>query len=402
MKICGLITEYNPFHNGHLYHLNASKATTGCDYTVAVMSGHFLQRGEPALMDKWTRAEMAVKAGVDLVVELPVYYATASAEAFAEGAIRLLGLLGVTDVVFGSESGDLEAIEVVARLIESPTPAYQTKLKEGLDQGLSFPAARQVAIEEALGQGLAFKSNNILGIAYLRAMMRQGVSFKAHTIKRIQNDYHDTQVTSEICSATAIREQLKKRPIDWETLKSVMPKSSYEALLGYPKYTSLEDFHSLMNLVMIREGKAIKTYRGFSEGIENKFLSHMDKLGGVEHLVDQVKSKRYTRTRIQRMLIAMLMGFPEDYHHLNDDHLDYLRILAFNDKGAEIIRQVKKQGGAAIFTNLGRDLKKYRRKNPLIHWDIQASNLYALSNHAIGMQEDYMRQPKNFGVGQNV
>lgn len=394
MRVLGLITEYNPFHNGHLYHLDQAKALVKPDVVVAVMSGNFLQRGEPAIMDKWTRAKTAVLAGVDLVIELPTFFATASAEGFALGSLALLTKLGVTDLVFGSEDGRIEGLKAVADLIEAPTPAYQEVLQSMLDQGVSFPVARQAAIDTVLPAQVAYKANNILGIEYLRAIKRLGSPIQPQTIKRINNDYNDEQITSSIASATAVRKQLKMRPVDWSLIKTVVPETTYKALWDSNVYTVLDDFHQMFNAILLREGPTgIRTYRDVAEGLEFRLWDEITSLGTLEDMAMAVKSKRYTLTRIQRIITNVLLGIGPMQDDLAISYLDYARLLAFTPNGGKYIRQVKKSSELAVFTNLGRDLKKYRRDNPLLALDIRATGLYAQVNHSVSVTEDYTRKP---------
>ncbi len=394
MRLLGLITEYNPFHNGHKYHLDTARASVKPDAVVAVMSGHFLQRGEPAIMDKWTRAKSAVEAGVDLVVELPTYFSTASAEGFSIGSVALLDRMGVSDVVFGSECGDVEKLSRVASLVETPSPLYQSTLARGLDSGFSYPAARQAAIEAELGSELAFKSNNILGIEYLRAIQRLNSGIKAHAILRIQNDYNNQEVTGSISSATAVRQLLKHRPINWDLVRTVVPETTYRALWNAPIYTVIDDFHHIWNSIALREGPVgLNRYRDVSEGLENKLFESLSTLGTLEDMIKAVKSKRYTLTRIQRVITAVLLGVVAMPEQEALGYLDYARVLAFNERGAQVIRQIKKREILYPITNLGRDLKKYRKINPLLELDIRATGMYAQVNHSIGVHEDFTRTP---------
>lgn len=394
MKLLGLITEYNPFHNGHKYHLETAKELIKPDAVVAVMSGHFLQRGEPAILDKWTRAKAAVEAGVDLVIELPTYFSTSSAEGFALGSVALLERLGATDLVFGSESGEVDSLKKVARLIQNPTDLYAQTLSEALNQGLSYPASRQLAIEAELGAAVDFKANNILGIEYIRAIERMGSRLIPHAIKRIQNDYQDIEITGSISSATAVRQLLKHRPVDWSLVKTVVPDATYKAIWDGSIYTELDDFHYIWNSIALREGaEGLSKYRDVSEGLEHKLMAELSTLGTLQDMARQVKSKRYTLTRIQRVIVAILLGIKPLSDEVALSHLDYARVLAFNETGGKVLRQVKKAEVLFPFTNLGRDLKKYRRKNPLLELDIRATGMYAHVNHSITIQEDFLRMP---------
>lgn len=394
MRICGLITEYNPFHNGHLYHASEAKRQTGADVVVAVMSGHFLQRGEPAMMDKWQRAKAAVEAGIDLVIELPVYYSTASAEMFAYGAVALLDRLGADVLCFGSESGDISSLMEVAAVIDQPSDVFDQVVRKHLDEGLGYHVARAKAVDEVLGVHYAFSANNILGIEYIRAVNRLESAMEIATIRRIGNDYNDKEILSPIASATAIRELFKFRPVDWETLRTTVPQTTFDAIYDYSKYTTLDDFHTIFNAVVLREGPSgLRKYRDVKEGLENKIVSSIGEVGGLEATIEAIKSKRYTRTRIQRMITSILLGIEafEDPYTL--EWLDYARVLAFNEQGSDLIRHIKKTKEITILTNLARDLKKYRKNNPLIELDIRATGMYSQVNHSINMRSDYVMRP---------
>ncbi|MFN2363813.1 MAG: nucleotidyltransferase family protein, partial [Halarsenatibacteraceae bacterium] len=210
MQTTGLIVEYNPFHNGHNYHLKQSKMLTDNQPSIAIMSGNFTQRGEPALFDKWVRSKMAVQAGIDLVLELPVTYAVRSAEYFARGTVLSLASTGlVNQIVFGSEKGQLQTLKKIARLLGSEPPEFKEKLKLNLNNGLSFPQARAEAIRELLGENayqIISKPNNILGIEYLKAIKEYNLPVTAKTIERKDSNYHDPSPgLTDITSATAIR-----------------------------------------------------------------------------------------------------------------------------------------------------------------------------------------------------
>ncbi len=211
MKVAGLIVEYNPFHNGHLYHLEQSKKLTGADCIVCIMSGNFIQRGEPALVNKWARAKMALLSGADLVIELPLVYAMSSAEFFAYGAVSILNSLNIVDYLcFGSESGSIDELDNIADILVWEPQAYKELLKNHINKGISFPSARQKALADYLNIGSASlnilsESNNILAVEYLKALKRTESQITPVTIKRINNTYNTCDLTGNISSATAIR-----------------------------------------------------------------------------------------------------------------------------------------------------------------------------------------------------
>ncbi len=237
MKVCGVIAEYNPFHNGHAYHIEESKKKTGADAVVCVMSGNFVQRGVPALFDKWTRAEMALKNGVDLVVELPTYYATASAEFFAQGGIGLLDSMGVVDVLsFGAKTEDLDTLKRIANILYLEPEEYKDLLKAELKKGFSYPAARSTALKVFTKKEFDSKyiteilldANNILAVEYLKALMYNNSLIQPQIILRKGEDYNSVNVVDGMCSSTAIRKMIQEE--NYEILPEVMPQKSFEIL----------------------------------------------------------------------------------------------------------------------------------------------------------------------------
>ena len=214
MNVLGIVSEYNPLHSGHVYHIAASREKTGATHAVCVMSGNFVQRGEPAIVDKWARAKMALNSGIDLVIELPVVFACASAEIFARGAVRILNQTGIINYLcFGSEQGELETLKRIASVLAEEPSEFRTSLKKYLKQGLSFPAAREKALTGYLRDvpgGIMDKSNNILAIEYLKALITTGSGMEPVTIRRKGSGYQDSIITETFSSATAIRNFLKE------------------------------------------------------------------------------------------------------------------------------------------------------------------------------------------------
>ena len=237
MKICGIVAEYNPFHNGHLYHVEKTKEQTGAEAVVCVMSGNFIQRGLPALFDKWTRTKMAIQNGVDLVIELPVCYATASAEYFAQGSISLLDSLNVVDTLsFGNSCNDIKILKRIANVLYLEPEGYKKELQKEIKRGVSYPIARSNALttflkkefDEKTLTDILLDSNNILGIEYLKALLYCNSNIEPVAIERKGGNYNSVYVDGNICSATAIREMLYTNKT--EQLQAVMPTSSFEIM----------------------------------------------------------------------------------------------------------------------------------------------------------------------------
>lgn len=368
MKVLGIIAEYNPFHNGHMYHLQASKALTGADLTVVVMSGNFTQRGEPALLDKWARAEMALLCGADLVIELPVAYAMGSAEYFAFGAVKLLDSLGTVDALsFGSESGDLDRLTEAASILMSEPEEYKSALKENLSAGKSFPSARQKALSSYIKakngkdhlSSILKGSNNILAVEYLKALLRLKSRITPVTIGRIGNDYNCSKLTGEISSATSIRKVFSET--SWQTagdlLESSVPNPSLAILereleLGrgpvFPSDFSL----SLLSALRKMSLEQLQALPYMEDGLENRISDAAGKAGSFHELTDLICTKRYPNTRIQRILFSALIGLTQTlFESFNSSGGPaYIRILGFNSAGRRLLSAIRGRTALPVIT----------------------------------------------------
>ena len=395
MKILGLIVEYNPFHNGHLYHLKKSLEITNSTHSIAVMSGNFLQRGEPALFDKYKRAEMAVSNGVDLVVELPTLYACQSAEIFAHGAITLLNSLNCIDsICFGSEHGDIDLLVEISKILINEPDKFKTLLKKNLDEGILFALARSKALSEYMLNhtnlniyenklnDVLSTPNNILGIEYIKSLLKHKSTIRPYSITRIQADYNSETIESNICSATAIRKTLKEYNT-LDSISNVVPIKTFELISKSidNNFNPMFDeyyFDTIRELV-IRDLNILNSYFDVNEGIENKIYKSVFSCKNIFELQQSIKSKRYTLTKVKRILNNILLGITKDDMNTvkNIMKLPYVRILAFNDKGREIIKQIKLNSEIKIinkFSNVNFEDDKVFET--LIKYDIKATNMY--------------------------
>lgn len=418
MNLLGLIVEYNPFHNGHKYHLEKSKEITNATHTVAIMSGSFLQRGEPALFDKYTRAEMAVKNGVDLVIELPTLYACQSAEIFSHGAVATLNSLNcVNSLCFGSEEGNIDILQTISEILVKEPSDFKTTLKNFLDEGIVFPVARSKALyeyiknnhllelsEDELKQVLN-SSNNILGIEYIKSLIKLNSSIKPYTITRIASKYNSTDIESNICSATAIRNSLKDNT-DLKLIENVVPLHTFNEI-NHKINTNFNPvfdymFYDLLSSTIIRDVDNLTKYFEVNEGIENKIYSNVFTSKNLEELINSTKSKRYTMTKIKRTLNNILLGINrDDVIKVKDlDRVPYIRILAFNNKGREIIKKIKTSSDIEIITKFS---KISHVDDPifdtLIKYDLKSSNMYNLiyyknNRNLLKGPMDYYLSPK--------
>ena len=394
MKVLGLVTEYNPFHNGHLYHVEESKKVTGCDTVVCIMSGNFIQRGQPAIVNKWARTEMALRNQIDLVIELPVYYSVSSAEFFAYGAIKLLDSLGIIDsVCFGSEYNDIEILSTVARTLIHEPLIYKDKLSYYLGQGLSFPKARALALDHYFSQSgeedskligtIMNQPNNILGIEYIKALYKLKSRIKPTTIKRHKVAHNSHVRYDNYASATAIREMLKST--DFDTVKAVVPPSTSEIIvreLSQGRAPVLLDSFDTILLSTIRKmvPSDINAITDVGEGMENRIKKAAQAAGTISQLLISVKTKRYTLTRLQRILMRILLGLSEEtFKSFNSNGgPQYLRVLGFSNKGKELLNKIKSSSLPLISTvpDFLRSCNIIQKE--MITADILASDIYSL------------------------
>jgi len=398
MKVLGLIVEYNPFHNGHLYHLKESKRLTDADYTVCVMSGNFIQRGEPAIVNKWARTKMALMSGVDLVIELPVVYSMSSAEYFGYGAVKLLDSLGCIDYIcFGSESGNIGDLEIIADVLIKEPEEFKGYLKESLNRGYSYPLSRQNALEKYFRthlnksdiiQSTLASSNNILGIEYIKAAKRLNSSIKFKTIKRVSNNYNNEEVTGDISSATAVRKfiDINHKTSSLTDMECLVPPASFNVMMDEfssgrgPVFSHHFDTYIIGQLRKMSL-EDIKNLPYVSEGLENRIKKAADESGSIEDLIDKIATKRFARTRIQRIVFSVLTGISTEMFETfnsNEGPL-YVRILGFNDNGRMLLKKLKSSCTLPLITKTSQFKSSC---NPLLRkmlqFEADSTDLYVL------------------------
>ena len=379
MKIVGLITEYNPFHNGHRYHIEKAKALTGADAVIIVMSGNFVQRGMPAIMPKHMRAAAALKEGASLVLELPVCYATGSAEFFAYGAVSLLHKLGCVDALcFGSECGDIAVLENLAKIISEEPEEYKLSLNKYLKEGNSFPLARQKALKDYLVSDdvdtILGEPNNILGIEYLKAIYRLHSEIKPYTIQRISSHYHDTKLQECFSSASAIRRKLTETT--FADLQGQIPDSCISIMKEnyqkrYPVFAN--DFSLLLKYRLLCETKdSLQEFADVSEELANRIINRLNEFINFEQFCELLKTKEVTYSRISRALIHVLLGIKKkDY-----TEIEYARILGFQKSNSEIMSLTKKHGSIPLISKLTAIDTLSDNAKDMIAKDVFAADLY--------------------------
>ncbi len=394
MSVLGIVAEYNPFHNGHKHLIEEANKTDNFSATICVMSGNFLQRGEPALCDKWSRAEMALSCGADLVIELPFFSSARSAYYFARGALQLLYRTGVvTHLAFGSESDNIHILKTIAGIIASEPAPYKSALKYHLTQGLSFPLARSRSIQQFIDsnteelQNILLGPNNILAIEYLRVIEENKLPLIPISIKRQGSPYHSTEL-SHFASATAIRNAIINGCTTEELAKFIPPSSinilTREINLG--RSPVLPDSLEQAILVKLRTTSVsdLRDIYEISEGLEHRFKEAANSCGTLSELRQNIKSKRYSLTRINRTLLYLLFNLSKNKVCLFDQYGPlYLHILGFSAKGRKILQKIKIKSHIEIF-NRGSNMKKaYDREKDnvmgqMIGLDVHTTDAYNL------------------------
>lgn len=390
-KVLGIICEYNPFHNGHLYQLNESIKKVNPDYVVCIMSGNFVERGNTALINKWARAQMALSCGANIVIELPTIYSISSAENFASGAIKILNSLG-SDVYlsFGSECGDISVLDKFADVLYREPPEYITMLNHELSKGLSFPKARENAMLLYINDirnsaNVLSGSNNILGIEYLKQIKKTNSKIKPITIKRIGTNYNTTSINNNFASATAIREMLLSK----KSVKDLMPKTAYSILkeeLSNGRFVlDISKFErEIIYKLRCMSLEQIKNLPDVSEGLENKIKNAANSCNNISDLISQIKSKRYTLTRINRILLYTLLDITKEDYSNSQKVIPYLHILGINEDGKFLLSELSKNKKLNIITSVKQFLDNSKNSSNMkilknmLEKDILATNIYTL------------------------
>lgn len=413
MKAVGLVTEYNPFHNGHLYHLNKAMEITGADISVAVMSGDFVQRGEPAVLDKYTRTSMALNSGVNLVVELPVNYAVSSAESFATGALKVLDYIKADSIAFGSESGDIEGLSELAHILCDNEDMLYKEISKYTANGISYAAARQKTVEKLTDKDTAemlTSSNNILAVEYLKAIIKNNYAIKPYTVQRQGDSYNDTDIRSEYASATALRENLKADNIsEYIPVKARLILSSNTNYI-YPDDITEAIFTRLLGILFASSYdknvfiENVMQYPDVSKEIAGRlYKSAMDMITrtvpqrseskdnwafSFGSLCEHIKTKEVPLSRIKRALVRITLGL--DKKHMEKyANEPYIRVLGFDKKGQEYLSYIRKTVEVPLITKTA-DYKE------MLLDDIHAANIYNMivaGKYGVKELGDFVRGP---------
>lgn len=360
----GIISEYNIFHNGHKYMINEIKNHS--DTVAAVMSGSFVQRGDVAITDKWTRAKTALLNGVDLVVELPVCYALNAAPNFAEGGVKILDYLDIDEIAFGSECGDIDTITAAANIMEQETYIISDLIKKHMANGLSYARAITASYKDTILPEILSSPNNILAVEYCRSLIRNNIDITPVTIKRTAVKHDDTNISSCFASASQIRNMLFKG----EDISKLVPYDTDILNGNIPYNISMLDT-AIIAVLRNTHPKRLKNISEVTEGIENRITEAAMSTDSFITLAHAIKSRRYTLSKIRRILLAALINFTKDIYSPDPE---YIRVLGMNKKGMNVLKKAKKNCPVPIITKAA----DFKEQSPQFQLDLRASNIAAL------------------------
>ena len=401
MKICAIICEYNPLHYGHLYHIQKAKELSGCDAVMCIQAGNFTQRGEPAISNKYVRSRMALEAGADIVVQIPTAYCCSSAEIFALAGVKIANSFeNVTHLAFGCETENYELLKEISKFFANEPKEYKEKLKKFLDQGDSLPVSRQKAVEEMMKEdkvvfseitetlNILTKPNNILAIEYLKALYKTKSKIEPIFTTRSNSDYNSADLNGKDSSATAIRTRLlNKNKV--KSIKKLVPSFTYDLLKEEIKEYGLPDMNLYNDLcsyvVKTSSVKEIKNVYDVSEGIENRFIDSANKFKDFNELLLDVKTKRYTYTRLKRIVLRLLLKIDKDIvsNIYKMDKLPFIKVLAFNAENKDLLSNVDADTNIII-----------RNKNVVKNPSTEYKNLAEIEDRANAVFNMLLRKSK--------
>lgn len=380
-NVVGLVVEYNPFHNGHLHHIQEIDKLFEDNIKIAVMSGDFVQRGEPSLLNKFEKTKVALSHGIDIVIELPAFYSCQSAEIFARGSVNILDKLSCSHIVFGSESNDLDKLKRIATI--SLTKEFELSLKEFLAEGFSYPTAFSKALfDEKLG------SNDTLALEYLKAIKVLNSKIIPHPIKREKVGYYDDE-KENFASASYIRKKilsLDKDKINLSFAKNLVPKFSFDTLeKNFSNLISLENFYDLIRYEILKNKEDLKNIQDMEVGLENRLYESALKDLDFNCFFNEILSKRLTISRLQRILLHILLGLTKDLTNNTKFSIPFVKILGFSKKGQEYLNFLKKTDSYKenkILTS-NRNLKEFLNEEEkfLFEFNERCSQIYRIKSN---------------------
>lgn len=362
MASVGIIAEYNPLHNGHLYQIQEIKKKYPKDTIVIAMSGNFTQRGEPAIIDKWSRAKLAISAGADLVVEIPYHFATQSADYFSYAGITLLEQLKVEQLIFGSESNNIDDLTEIAKA-ELQNNQFDKLVKIYSKFGYNYPTALALSLKDLTGK-IIDTPNDILGITYIKTILKYNYNIKPNSIKRT-NDYNSKEIKGTISSATSIRENIS----NLEKIKKTVPKETFN-ILSKEIIHKKEDYFNFLKYKIITENN-LEQYHLVSKDLAVRLKKEILFVNSYEELIQRVKSKHQTYSKISRALLQILCNYTKQQAQKNQK-LEYIRLLAFNDKGKDYLNTIKKDLTLPLISKISKN------KNEMLELELNTTKIYTL------------------------
>ena len=374
MNVIGVIAEYNPFHLGHLYQINKIKEMYKDSIIISIVSSSFTQRGDVSILNKWDKARIALDNGIDLVIELPYFYAGQSSDIFAKGAVTILNYLGIDTLVFGMESDDINNLKLMAD-IQLNDKNYNNIVKEYLSNGYNYPTALSKAIKDVLNLDI-YLPNDLLALSYIKQVKLINNNINVIGIKRT-NDYHSKEITSNIVNASLIREQFKNN-LD---ISNYIPNYDTNKLYN----VSVNDFYPLLKYQILNNINNLDKFLTVDEGIDNRIKKYIKNSNNWDELVNNIKTKRYTYNKINRMLMHILFNLTKD--ESKDIVIDYVRVLGFNSKGRSYLNKIKKNKDINIITNYKDGISK------LFDLENRVNNIYAIIVDNKLIYEEYSHNP---------
>lgn len=373
MKVIGLIAEYNPFHNGHLYQINKIKELYPNSLLIGVISSSFTQRGDVSILNKWEKTQIALDKGLDIIVELPFVYATQSSDIFAKGAIEILHKLKIDTLIFGTESENIDKLKELAD-IQINNKEYNSKVKEYLDMGLNYPTALNKALEK-LSNYKVETPNDLLAVSYIKEIIKNNYNIEVINIKRTTS-YHGVDIKDNITSASNIR-------------KLYLENKDVSKLIPFRQDTlykiSMDNYFDYLKYKIISENNNINKYQTVDEGIENRIIKVVNTSYNYEQLIQNIKTKRYTYNKISRMLLHILTNFTKE--EANNLSIEYIRLLGFSPKGKKYLNGIKKNLDVPIITRYKKNISK------ILDIELRVTGIYSLITNNNEIEKEYKNKP---------
>ena len=373
MHIIGLIAEYNPFHNGHLYQINKIKEMYPDSIIIAVVSSCFTQRGDVSILNKWNKTQIALDNNIDIVIELPFVYATQGSDIFAKGAITILEKMKIDTLVFGTESDNLDIINLIADT-QINNPNYNIIVKKYLNKGINYPTATNNAVNDLTGYKID-SPNDLLALSYIKQIKIDKQNIKIINIKRT-NSYHDNKIKDNIASASTIR----KLNLNNKNIDNLIPYN-----LNYLYKISMNDYYPYLKYKVIEEESNLNKYQTVDEGIENRLIKNINTSSNYEELISKIKTKRYTYNKISRMLLHILTDFTKE--EAKNLKIDYIRLLGFSTNGKKYLNRIKKTIDVPIITGYKKSISK------ILDIELKITKIYSLVTNSNLINEEYRNKP---------